>query len=944
MKSLINLDDDSNVTDISPVLTCIRSLSDSEAIWDKDKKGLVTSLSLKQLKNETDTLREDGFIFAVSLRDGSCLYTSRAISLYLGYPKDMWIGQCVMNFIYHKDHITFANYLTQGLNACFMQVKREDAHLFVNTFFCRLRLYQGLKFGYSVKDQKQQYKPFKITFHLNEMLLDDICVEKSAATLCVKATATQVTAGYTTPEEIPAMTSFSTRHTASCHFSHVDVSAIPYLGYLPQDMIGNSIFDFYHTDDMPQLKDIYELVVKEHGTSFRSKPYRFKVQNSCYILLETEWSCFINPWSHKLEFVVGQHRVLKGPTDINIFTPCEFEETVVSDEIVKESRRIQKEIKTLLAQTIQTTGNARTKRFCSKRKRDLVSFVYSCVDEGFVAGSKHKGNGDKADQMDDKSNSDSDSVVMGDISPYRELSDSSVSSETPPTVQQLRYQDNIERFFASQPKTYSDESEEYNRNEKCSSGEGYQASSSGSGNASGKESGGNASKEPSNSSKSEKKNQESVSNSSKCNISSACDSGYGKSLEKKDRDNHNNSNEGSSNEGWKTSANETANRMDKLSSCAALTEESLVTHNRISNKHLKHHQRKNKNSLGIPTKDNWFYQKGPHHHKHKKGPHNVVSTPTQTDATNAILAPGSVTPISEHTSSTQLTSQSCMANNYVGSTHTPTPFFIPVYMGSVPCYPPMSSMHLQTSLPFWSCASGGETNSKDATLSATISTEPVNFANSIKNANKLAPCLTPNQAQFAGIPFSILQPSEVSLQANTADQFKSCVASDVKISENQEGEDAENKFEDKTEPIECDMLVDESRSSYFTQSSSFQSVDKEEEMEFETKKAAPHPSRSEREELDSEIAFRYRMEVHQMEDILKKDLEALKSMQQPDPVNRQLQMLQDELKEMSEDKNMQKGDFFMSESSLLGLITEDDVNEELDHREDYLLQLMCEDS
>ncbi|XP_054716794.1 period circadian protein-like [Uloborus diversus] len=724
MKSLINLDDDSNVTDISPVLTCIRSLSDSEAIWDKDKKGLVTSLSLKQLKNETDTLREDGFIFVVSLRDGSCLYTSKAISLYLGYPKDMWIGQCVMNFIYHKDHITFANYLTQGLNACFMQVKREDAHLFVNTFFCRLRLYQGLKFGYSVKDQKQQYKPFKITFHLNEMLLDDICVEKSAATLCVKATATQVTAGYTTPEEIPAMTSFSTRHTASCHFSHVDV-----------------------------------------------------------------------------------------------------------------------------------------------------------------------------------------------------------------------------RFFASQPKTYSDESEEYNRNEKCSSGEGYQASSSGSGNASGKESGGNASKEPSNSSKSEKKNQESASNSSKCNISSACDSGYGKSLEKKDRDNHNNSNEGSSNEGWKTSANETANKTDKFSSCAALTEESLVTHNRISNKHLKHHQRKNKNSLGIPTKDNWFYQKDPHHHKHKKGPHNVVSTPTQTDATNVISAPGSVTPISEHTSSTQLTSQSCMANNYVGSTHTPTPFFIPVvYMGSVPCYPPMSSMHLQTSLPFWSCASGGETNSKDAALSATISTEPVNFANSIKNANKLSACLTPNQAQFAGMPFSILQPSEVSLQANTTDQFKSCMASDVKISENQEGEDAENKFSDKTEPNECDMLVDESRSSYFTQSSSFQSVDKEEEMEFETKKTAPHPSRSEKEELDSEIAFRYRMEVHQMEDILKKDLEALKSMQQPDPVNKQLQMLQDELKEMSEDKNMQKGDFFMSESSLLGLITEDDVNEELDHREDYLLQLMCEDS
>ena len=51
--------------------------------------------------------------------------------------------------------------------------------------------------------------------------------------------------------------------------------------------------------------------MKEHGSSFRSKPYRFRAQNGNYVLLETEWSSFVNPWSKKLEFVVGQHRVLK---------------------------------------------------------------------------------------------------------------------------------------------------------------------------------------------------------------------------------------------------------------------------------------------------------------------------------------------------------------------------------------------------------------------------------------------------------------------------------------------------------------------------------------------------------------------------------------------------------------------------------------------------------
>ena len=47
------------------------------------------------------------------------------------------------------------------------------------------------------------------------------------------------------------------------------------------------------------------------GKPFRSRPYRFKVRNGDYIVLETDWSCFINPWSRRLEFVLGKHTVLK---------------------------------------------------------------------------------------------------------------------------------------------------------------------------------------------------------------------------------------------------------------------------------------------------------------------------------------------------------------------------------------------------------------------------------------------------------------------------------------------------------------------------------------------------------------------------------------------------------------------------------------------------------
>lgn len=44
-----------------------------------------------------------------------------------------------------------------------------------------------------------------------------------------------------------------------------------------------------------------------------------------------------------------------------------------------------------------------------------------------------------------------DSVMLGEISPHREYYDSKSSTETPPSYNQLNYNENIERFFKSKP-------------------------------------------------------------------------------------------------------------------------------------------------------------------------------------------------------------------------------------------------------------------------------------------------------------------------------------------------------------------------------------------------------------------------------------------------------------------------------------------------------------
>ena len=99
----------------------------------------------------------------------------------------------------------------------------------------------------------------------------------------------------------------------------MDEIAIPYLGYLPQEMEGLDTFNFYHPGDLCYLKEAYENIVSDQGKPFKSKAYRFKAKNGCYLTLETVWSCFINPWSKKLEFVDAKHTIIKGPTNKDIF-------------------------------------------------------------------------------------------------------------------------------------------------------------------------------------------------------------------------------------------------------------------------------------------------------------------------------------------------------------------------------------------------------------------------------------------------------------------------------------------------------------------------------------------------------------------------------------------------------------------------------------------------
>lgn len=66
---------------------------------------------------------------------------------------------------------------------------------------------------------------------------------------------------------------FVMRHAANGNLEYLDPESVPYLGYLPQDVIGEDALKFYHPDDLCYLRQVYETIVKEGGLT-RSKSYR----------------------------------------------------------------------------------------------------------------------------------------------------------------------------------------------------------------------------------------------------------------------------------------------------------------------------------------------------------------------------------------------------------------------------------------------------------------------------------------------------------------------------------------------------------------------------------------------------------------------------------------------------------------------------------------------
>ncbi|XP_023577846.1 period circadian protein homolog 2 isoform X2 [Octodon degus] len=311
----------------------------------------VPSYTMEQVDGVTSEYigkNADMFAAAVSLVSGKIMYISSQVTSIFHCKQDAFSDAKFVEFLAPHDVSVFHSSTTPcrlpSWSVCggvdsFTQECMEE-----KSFFCRVSV------GRNHEDEIC-YQPFRMTPYLLKVQEPP----GAESQLCCLLLAEKVHSGYEAPRIPPEKRIFTTTHTPNCLFQDVDERAVPLLGYLPQDLIETPVLVQLHPSDRPLMLAIHKKILQSSGQPFDYSPIRFRARNGEYITLDTSWSSFINPWSRKISFIIGRHKVRVGPLNEDVFAapPC-VEEKALHPSVQELTEQIHR----LLLQPVPHSGSS----------------------------------------------------------------------------------------------------------------------------------------------------------------------------------------------------------------------------------------------------------------------------------------------------------------------------------------------------------------------------------------------------------------------------------------------------------------------------------------------------------------------------------------------------------------------------------------------------------
>uniref|UniRef100_A0A3Q3LHT9 Basic helix-loop-helix ARNT like 2 n=1 Tax=Mastacembelus armatus TaxID=205130 RepID=A0A3Q3LHT9_9TELE len=280
----------------------------------------------------------DGFLFVVGCDRGKIVFVSESVTKILNYSRAELIGQSLFDYIHPKD----MGKVKEQLSASELYPRERlidaktglqvQADLPVGaarlcsgarrSFFCRMKYNKisvkveekEFQATTSKKKESQKYCTVHCTGYMRSWPTSQFGAEgegeadKQVSSHFSCLVAVGRVHSHSSPQangEVRVKpTEFITRYAMDGKFTFVDQRATTILGYLPQELLGTSCYEYFHQDDLPHLADRHRKVLRSKE-KIETNCYKFKTKYGSFVTLQSQWFSFVNPWTKEVEYIVS---------------------------------------------------------------------------------------------------------------------------------------------------------------------------------------------------------------------------------------------------------------------------------------------------------------------------------------------------------------------------------------------------------------------------------------------------------------------------------------------------------------------------------------------------------------------------------------------------------------------------------------------------------------
>ncbi|XP_048394242.2 hypoxia inducible factor 1 subunit alpha a isoform X4 [Stegostoma tigrinum] len=297
-------------------------LNAGDAEVEADLEEQLNSFYLKAL---------EGFVMVLT-QDGDMIYMSENVNKCMGLTQFELIGHSVFDFTHPCDHEEIREMLShRGL-----QKKGKDQNTERN-FFLRMKCTLTSR-GRTVNVKSATWKVLHCTGHIrvyNSSNEQTHCGYKEPPMTCLVLICEPIP--HPSNIEVPLDSkTFLSRHSLDMKFSYCDERITELMGYQPEELLGRSVYEFYHAVDSDHLtKTHHDLFTKGQATTGQ---YRMLGKEGGYVWVETQATVIYNSKNSQPQCVVCVNYVLSGLVEKDVILSLDQTESV-SVEKPEEPRK-----------------------------------------------------------------------------------------------------------------------------------------------------------------------------------------------------------------------------------------------------------------------------------------------------------------------------------------------------------------------------------------------------------------------------------------------------------------------------------------------------------------------------------------------------------------------------------------------------------------------------